>query len=84
MPFAELKKRIVEQCDDTLLVVVILLKGFIVAAIAYFTGLVLVLIMKKFGDDLESADLLKFVDKCSAAITYLVVVGKDLFQYTSK
>ena len=80
----DLKTSIAKQRDDTVIVVVILLKGFVVAAVAYFVTLCLTQIFKYFGNDGVSTEALKFFDECSAAITYLVVVGNDLLEYVSR
>jgi hypothetical protein len=80
----KLKANIGKQWNDTVFVIVILVKGFVVGTVAYFVSLGLTLIMKQFGSDGESASALKFFDECTAAGTYLVVVAKDLVGYAFK
>jgi hypothetical protein len=76
------KSNLRKQWNDTVQVVIILLKGFVVACVAYFVSLGLSTIINKFGG--ESAQALKIFDEANAAVTYLIVVGKDLIEYGFK
>jgi hypothetical protein len=72
-----------KQGYDTVKVVVALLKGFIIAAIAYFVSLGLTLIIRRFGGT-QATEALEFFDACFAALTYFAVAAKDLLEITFK
>lgn len=71
------------QWDDTIKVVIALLKGFVVAAAAYFVSLALTIIMRRIGGT-DAAEALEFCDGYIAALTYVAVAGKDLIELTFK
>lgn len=78
-----LKDYVLAQRDDTAKVIVALVKGFVVAVVAYFVSVGLAMIIRNFGGT-AAAEALEFFDGYVAALTYVAVAGKDLIELTFK
>ena len=72
------------QFEDTVRVLIIVAKVFIVAVCIYYSGKALTFILRETQCECVPEDVLAFFDKYLGAGTYLVVGLKDLIEYAFK
>jgi hypothetical protein len=82
----KLKEDIASQVSDLVVLLIILLKGAIVGAAVFYTGLGLVWIfhLAPKGAADKSESVLTSIDAVSSILLYLAVVIKDIWSYIGR